>query len=272
LKFNFSPALSAQAGTGGFYNASASVIMQDPAAALNIKAKSVHFSQMQLNHFDANVYSVAWRNSGLNSSLGLFFSSLDYGKLEERLDNGTLVGEFHPMDINMGFNYAQRLTSNQLAGITVHGLFTKIHTESALGMSVDFGYIWQTPLQNTNVFANLKNLGFTSKMKNERIDIPYSFEFGANYFKQMNSDMKLNVEAKALKHEDNDDAKYNLGGQIALYDILSLRAGYRINYDIESYTLGLGINWNRFDIDYSYIPIDLDNLGDTHYIGLTYYY
>ncbi|HOQ79476.1 MAG TPA: PorV/PorQ family protein [Candidatus Cloacimonadota bacterium] len=272
LKFNLSPAMSAQAGTGGFYSASASIVTQDPVASLNIKAKSVHFSQMQLNHFDANAYSVAWRDSGLNSSIGWFFTTLDYGKIDERLDNGTLVGEYHPIDLNLGMNYAKRITSNQLLGVTVHGLYTKIHTESALGMSVDFGYLWQTPLQNTNIYANAKNIGFTDKMKNERIDIPYALEFGVNYHKSFNELIKMNLEAKTIKHEDDDEAKFNLGGQVALYDILSLRAGYRLNYDIESFTTGFGVHWNRFEIDYSYIPIDLDNLGDTHHIGLTYYY
>ncbi len=272
LKFNLSPALSAQAGTGAFYSPSASVIAQDPVAALNFKTKSVHFSQMQLNHFDANAYSVAWRNSSLNRSLGLSFNTIDYGKIEERLENGTLIGEYYPIDINMGLNYAQRIASNHLFGMTVHGLFTKIHTESALGMSFDFGYLWQTPLQNTNLFANIKNIGFTDKMKNEKIEIPYTFEVGTSYSKDFTDLLKMNMEAKLVQHEDDDDPKYNLGTQISMYNMLHLRAGYKFNHDIESLTTGLGIHWNRFDVDYAYTSNDFEDLGNTHHIGLTFYY
>ena len=59
------------------------------------------------------------------------------------------------------FNYAQR-HRNQLAGIIVHGLLPRF-TESALGMSVDFGYIYE-PKPNV---ANSKNLGLPRWKLNE---------------------------------------------------------------------------------------------------------
>ncbi len=272
LKLNFSPAFSSQAGTGAFFNQTASVVLQDPAAALNFKSKNVHFSQMRLNHFDADLYALAWRNSGLNRSVGVSFVTLDYGKFEERLENGTLTGEYYPLDLALSVNYAQRFADNHLLGITAKGLYEKIHTESSLGAAFDFGYIYLTPIKNLSLITNLKNIGFADKMKYEKIDIPYTYEIGTAYSRELSSNVKANTEVKGLYHQDDEDFKVNFGAQVSLYEMLHLRAGYKFNHDNEDLSAGIGISYKRFEIDYSYVPVKINDLGDIHHIGFSVHY
>lgn len=272
LKINLSPALSAQAGTGAFYSTSAANIFNDPVSALNNKSKSIHLSQIQNSLFDVTHYSLAWRNSGLNSSIGVGFSSLDYGTQIERLENGIAIGEFHPLDINLAVNYAYRVSSNHLAGITVHGLYSKVYTASTIGTAFDLGYAYLSPIKNLNFTLNAKNMGFTDKMKDEKINIPYTLDAGTNYLHEFSDFVKVNGEVKLIKNEDDDNLKMAFGAQTTLYNILSLRAGYKTNHDTEDFTTGLGLKWNHYEIDYSYIPVKISSFGDIHYIGFSWYY
>lgn len=272
LKLNYSPAFSSQAGTGALFNQTASVVLQDPAAALNYKSSNVHFSQLRLNHFDADLYALAWRSSGLNRSIGVSFVTLDYGKFEERLENGTLTGEYYPLDLALSVNYAQRFADNHLVGLTAKGLYEKIHTESSIGAAFDLGYIYLTPIKNLSILSNVKNIGFADKMKEEKIDIPYTFEIGTAYTRDLSANVKANTEFKALYHQDDEDFKANFGAQVSLYEMLHLRAGYKFNHDNEDITAGIGISYKQFEIDYSYVPVKIDDQGDIHHIGLSVHY
>jgi hypothetical protein len=57
-------------------------------------------------------------------------------------------------------------------------------------------------------------------------------------------------------HPNDGPEKVNLGTEYSYQDFVSLRAGYRFNYDEESLTLGAGINVFtsslRFKVDYSF--------------------
>lgn len=272
LKTILSPDMAAQGGTGAFYSTSAGIVFNDPVASLNNKSKNLSISQLNNQHFGVNHINVAWRNSGLKHSWGVGFSSLDYGKIDERLEDGSLVGEYHPLDINLAVNYGLRLNSSHLAGITVHGLYSKIYTASTIGTSFDVGYAYLTPIKDLNISLNAKNFGFTDKSKNEKIDIPYSIESGINYLYSLNDLAKINSEFKLIKNQDDKDMSMAIGAQLSVYDMLYLRTGFKNTNDIEGLSTGIGVKWHQYQIDYSYNPVKDDSFGNIHYIGLSWYY
>jgi outer membrane protein OmpA-like peptidoglycan-associated protein len=67
----------------------------------------------------------------------------------------------------------------------------------------------------------------------------------------------------------DDNPRANFGLEILGYDIIALRIGYRLGYDISkaNLTLGLGINYKSFNFDYAVVNYDL--AGITHRFTLS---
>ncbi|NIT55891.1 MAG: hypothetical protein GWN00_06545, partial [Aliifodinibius sp.] len=54
------------------------------------------------------------------------------------------------------------------------------------------------------------------------------------------------------------DARFNVGGELGIYQSLYVRGGYKFNYDETTYSLGAGFNLNRIlqwnaQLDYSFL-------------------
>ena len=48
------------------------------------------------------------------------------------------------------------------------------------------------------------------------------------------------------------DQQYNVGLEYGFENILFLRGGYKLNYDEESFSIGFGVNYSNYRVDYAY--------------------
>jgi len=258
---------AAQAGTGAFSSGEAYAFMLNPTAGLFAKQRVISIAQ---NYwiFDTKLNSAGYINTNGKTSFGVAYRYLDYGKLENRTDTGELIGEFHPMDLVFSLNFGYRITPNQYAGINVNALYEKIDTASSYGYTFDLGYTYLSLIQGQKFSAAIKNLGQTSAMENETVDLPISFELGAIQEFEINT-IKLSGEIKMIKHIDDDELRAVLGTKVELNKILDLKLGYKLNFDAESFTAGFGINLKKIALDYAYVPFEY-NIDDVHVIGLSY--
>ena len=71
----------------------------------------------------------------------------------------------------------------------------------------------------------------------------YRLGAGYDFFDTPESPVKLTVTLEAI-HPSDSKEKMMVGGELWLIDILALRGGYKVNYDEEEFTAGLGINYN----------------------------
>lgn len=55
-----------------------------------------------------------------------------------------------------------------------------------------------------------------------------------------------------MTHPRDYAQQYNLGFEYSLSDMVFLRAGYKMNYDEEGLTFGVGLNLSHFVVDYSF--------------------
>ncbi|HPD19416.1 MAG TPA: OmpA family protein, partial [Candidatus Goldiibacteriota bacterium] len=78
----------------------------------------------------------------------------------------------------------------------------------------------------------------------------------------------FSLEADVAYPIDNE-LNYYFGGEINIFDLLFLRAGYK-GGTIQQPTFGLGINYMGFVIDYAFVPYSEENLGQTHRITVAY--
>ncbi len=267
LKISSGAATSAQGGTGAFSADDAFGFMHNPAAAILQRSRVISIAQ---NYWllDYQMNSGAYYFSNGQKSIGFGYRYLDYGKLESRDDVGNITGEFHPMDMVITANFAYRITPDLYMGTNLHGLYEKIDAASALGLALDFGAVYLTPLKDLKITAALKNLGKTGKMDQEDIKLPFAAEFG------LTKDLNLNFaffsnHLKIIKYSDNDDLQIAFGINSKLTELLSLRLGYKFNYDVEDISAGFGIKLKKLNMDYAYIPFRSE-INDVHVIGLSY--
>jgi len=267
LKIASGPEGASQAGTGAFSSGEAYSFILNPTAGLFTKQRIISIAQ---NYwiFDTKLNSAGYINTNGKTSFGVAYRYLDYGKLENRTDTGTYIGEFHPMDLIFSLNFGYRITPNQYAGINANALYEKIDTASSYGYTFDLGYTYLSLIQGQKFSAAIKNIGQTSAMENETIDLPISFELGVIQEFDINT-IKLSGELKMIKHIDDDEFKAVLGTKVELNRILDVKFGYKANFDAESFSAGFGISLKKIAIDYAYVPFEY-HINDVHVLGLTY--
>ena len=259
--------IAALGGTGALFSRNAFGFLQNPAANLITRNQVISMTQ---NYwiFDTTLNSLAYTNSTGKTSVSFGYRYLNYGEIDSRDETGTIIGEFHPMDISLSVNFAYRINPDHYIGMNLNGIYEKIDTASSLGAAFDLGYIYLTNLRNLKLMAAVKHLGLTSKMKEESIDLPITAEFSLVEEFQLKT-IKFLAEAKAVKYFDDDKMRAVLGVAIRPVEKLDLRLGYKFNYDAEDLSLGIGINLKKISIDYAYIPFQYE-INDVHMIGINY--
>lgn len=68
---------------------------------------------------------------------------------------------------------------------------------------------------------------------------------------------------------DQDDILPAIDVNFKLFDMLSLRAGYKFNYNEEDFSTGIGIHYRNFTIDYSFMNF-INDLDSVHLLGMGY--
>ena len=267
LKISSGVDCAAQGGAGAFSADDAFSFLNHPVAGLFSRKQVISLAQ---NYwiFDTTLNSGAYLNSTGNKSFGFAYRYLDYGKLDNYDDVGNLIGEYHPMDLVITMNFGCRLTPDHYLGVNVNALYEKILTSSSYGASFDLGYTYLTPFKEVQLYATLRNLGKTSQMDLENIDLPVSGELGFLRNFQVGT-MTFSNDLKFIMSIDDDNLKAVLGVRCALNEKLNLKAGYKFNYDAETFSVGFGVDLKKIYLNYAFIPFSSE-IDDVHIIGLTY--
>jgi len=263
LTFTTNADEAAQGGTGSFSSTGALNFLNNPTATLFDRNVVASINQ---NYwlFDTNMNSFGIRNSRDKIAYGFGFRYLDYQELEGRDEIGIFTGDFAPMDLALTGNIAFKITPDHYLGLNTSLIYEKIETASSYGLAVDLGYTFLTPLKDLIFSAAVKNIGTSSKMDEEKIELPTSFE--VSLAKKIN---RLNGEFKLLKINDDDSFKAALGGNYLLTDNFTLRAGYKFGYDTENLSAGFGVRLKKVSLDYAFVAFS-DELDNAHMIGLNY--
>jgi len=267
LKISSGVDCAAQGGVGAFSAGDAFGFVNHPTAGLLNRNKVISLSQ---NYwiFDTTLNSGAYSNSQGSKSFGFAYRYLDYGEFDNYDDVGNLIGEYHPMDMVVTMNFGYRITPDHYAGINVNALYEKILTSSSYGVSFDLGYTYLTPFKGIQLNVVIKNLGKTSKMDLENIDLPISAELGISRKSEIAS-LLLSYELKAIKNIDDDNLKAVFGVRCDLNRKFNIKAGYKTNYDAESFSVGFGVDLKKIYFNYAFIPFSSE-IDDVHVFGLTY--
>ncbi len=267
LKISSSPIEGALGGTGIFNPNNAFSYLG------NASSTSVNNSQLlecgkNMWLFGTNFTNISYINSIGKNGFGVGVRYLDYGKIDSYDETNVQVGVIQPLDLDIIVNYSRRLSANHFVGVNSHILYEELDSSSDLGTAFDLGYTYLPPISGMTVNLALKYFGKTGKMDQEEIKLPVTEQAGISQ-KFDFKDFSIISELNLLKHKDDDNLKANIGFDFGFRQMLHLRCGYKVNYDLETFSLGMGIKVKKIMINYAYLPIQ-ENLDDVNMISLTY--
>ncbi|MEW6041466.1 MAG: PorV/PorQ family protein [Elusimicrobiota bacterium] len=219
-----------------YTNASGIALIKHP----EVSATHIKWLEDINNTFVSAVYP-----SGKNA-LGIGVNYLSMGEIEMRDDSGTLLSEKNSVyNANVSLVLSRKLSDSFMAGLTVKNIMQKLGTYN--GKSVDgngyaFDFSALTKIGPVSCGFSIQNLGSSIKILDVDNNIPFLTRVGAG-FKPLD---KLLIAFDAEFPRD-DDMKIHIGGEYALQELLTIRAGYNqidggLNRltSTQGWTLGLG--------------------------------
>lgn len=260
-------------GMGGAYVAEAndpSAVYWNPAGLGGLGRSQITFMHNEwIQDFRQDFAAVAVPafkdgRGGLGFGVATFYAD----EFERRSDTGVLLGHFGFNDILATGSVAAPLTSALTAGFSAKFVREMIDQENASAAAFDAGLRFVVPRTRLALAGVVQNVGTKAKFDKESFGLPRTVRAGAAYgfgLARLGSDVRLTSE---FRKSGGEDSRFQLGGEFLYHGIAALRAGYKMGYDEESVSFGLGLTRDRFEFDYALVPLSAD-LGTTHFFSLT---
>ncbi len=231
-------------------------------------------------------------------TVGLSIISFSSGDIEETTiykPHGT-GRVFSASDLSIGLSLARRLTDRYSVGVTLKYLSEKLALESASSVALDIGSIFilsykynvRMGIALTNFGGNMKmdgldlqtdvttdfNKQVEARLKTYSWPLPLTFRVGLAADVLKNNFHRLTVAADVNDPRDFQ-ARGNLGIEYAIKSMFFLRAGYKLGYDEDSFSAGVGFNYavkgvGHLIFDYSYSDMGRLSTITRFTIGLSF--
>ena len=268
----------------GYGNANSA--LSNPASTADVRGTDVQFSTMKWVA-DIRYNSIsAVHNLGSWGIVGAHCIYVNYGEMirtevaqaydASGNDLGIVpitegLGTFTAHDLAAGVSYARQITDFLQVGGTVRYLEQQIDDARMRSWALDIGTLYWTGIGSLRLSMLGRNFGPDGEFLSYEgriaqapamVKLPMIFILGAAYdvFEMSkDSNHRLTVAAEYVKPNDGPD-KWNLGVEYFAFSSVYFRGGYRFNYDEESYTFGVGIQYSIDDdfvlkLDYAYADV-----------------
>jgi hypothetical protein len=231
---------------------------------------AVYYRGLADDSYGALNYDMAM-NPDLACGAGVLF--YDAGSFDLNSDAGETSTVSAERDFLVSLTGAYRmhfLGTNLAAGANLKVLqSTLLAKYSALAAAVDLGVQAQFTgwLSNLQAGLAIKNLGTPIKYLDNTDPLPSYSLLGLAYNVHQDKTFAVLVAGDA-QYDLENTWRENVGVEIKIVDFVAVRGGYQINSAIESFTLGIGFNFENFQLDYAFSPTQA--LNATHIASLKY--
>lgn len=299
LKIGPSARAEAIAGAYSMIGNDPNTMFYNPAGLSHMDAR-IGFTANRVNwiaDISYNSFGLAY-NMGNIGTFGVSFLMADFGEVlgtrisEESekgyIDTGTLdVGSYVA-----GLAYSRQLTDKFFIGgqvkyvaeqlgsndVSIGDQPEKIKDNKISSVAFDFGTMYYTGIKSLKIGMSIRNYTPDLKYENESFEAPLTFRIGAamdlmDIFNDEHPSHSLLIAVDALHPRDYTE-QLNVGTEYWFNDMFALRGGYKINYDTENLTAGLGfkqdIGGMNIFIDYCYTNVEYFDAVNRISLGITF--
>lgn len=196
--------------------------------------------------------------------------------LQDLVTDDETSDTYNFMDLAVSVGYARYFFDRLTLGATFKVVNETIDGVGASAVAFDFGSVYKVGVAGWQISARLNNLGTDMSFYNQDNPLPLTFAIGSSIYPVNRDEARLMLTVDTTKPLDSQQLIYG-GAELALYDLLFLRAGYKFNYSgteddgtalrdpiktsIEGASLGAGLQYvvsgYSVALDYAYTQMDL---------------
>ena len=163
-------------------------------------------------------------------------------------------------DLAIAGAFALQFTNKLSFGFKGQWIQETIDRDKATGFTVDFSTFYHTGFRDLVLAMAFKNFGPDVTHLNEKFKMPLYFNINAamGVLGHRGGPFYMQVSGESAFATDYRD-RYHTGAELWILDTIALRGGYKFYYDLEDYSLGLGLKVNlggrrfTFDVAYSHV-------------------
>jgi hypothetical protein len=272
LKIGFDPRASALGYAAASVVNNAAAVFTNVAGIEGIKKTDVAFTYVPwFAGIDMASLAAAYRVEGV----GVFaIQATGFSTQEEittiQMENGT--GQTYSIqNYVFGLSFARHITDKLIIGAQAKYIRESYFDHSTSGLAFDLGSNYDLGFMGSRLAMTLQNFGpdldplsgnyqdySEGNLQKGFMRTPLPVTFRASFTMEPVVTEAYSVRLIAdLIHPNDNVEHYCLGAEILLYDFIAVRGGYKLNYDDESFAMGVGLQGTRFlgqDVrfDYSY--------------------
>jgi len=269
------------AAMGGAYimvGNDASAMFYNPAGMAHMTARTDFF--VTRTNWIADIAYTAGavsRDLGNFGTLGVNFISCDYGEIigTQVASSASGFEETGNVDVSayaFGVSYARGLSDKFSVGGQIK--YASQHlgestfsdgetvTNKVGGLAYDFGTIFYPGFKSFRLGMSVRNFSQQFKYAEEGFQLPLTFRIGfaMDMLDLLGDHENSLVLALDAIHPRDYTERIHVGGEFWWRNLLALRAGYKTNYDEQSFSLGFGFQQSfgatKLKIDYSYSAME----------------
>jgi hypothetical protein len=169
-------------------------------------------------------------------------------------ENGT--GQRYSIsNLVLGLSFARHISDRLIVGIQAKYIRESYYNHSTAGLGFDLGSCYELGFSRARLSLVLQNFGadmpalsgqyadysdsYLSKSFNG-VPLPVTFRASFTMEPLAMEDYRVRLIADLVHPNDNVE-HYNVGTEVTMFDMVSVRGGIKVNYDDESFALGIGL-------------------------------
>lgn len=260
--------MAAMAGAGVAAAGDAASLLANPGALGALRGSQVylgHNEWLQGIDHDLLATTLVTRKQAWAVSMG----HLAVGDIELRtMPTAEPLAVVSAHEVVIALSYARCWHGRLYLGVTGKYLYDKIHLDTAGGVALDVGGLYQTGWSGVTCAVAVRNLGSTGRLREARLALPYQVQAGVAWTVSIAPWQSQLAMLSDLLLERGERARLLLGTEGVLHGMVALRLGYAFGYDSRGLSAGLGLRSGRYSVDYSYTPFQ-DQLGTAQQVALS---
>lgn len=205
-----------------------------------------------------------------DGGLAIGLAYFDLGGVNVYDSNGTDLNEMaeaYNFGFVGGYGFQMPNVCDMSVGVSGHLIQGSFDDETGTAIGLNFGVLYALMENQVQLGASVRNLGTKFQFAGDEDEQTMTYAGGISYSPVLTDvpvDLMVGVDALMPK---NRDMAMAFGGEVWVYDMLALRAGYKTGVEMGNLSYGAGFKYSDFQLDYTYT--DHEDFEATHRLSLT---